>query len=126
MITFVLLAARLAAADAIPECPTKGTIAPATKIAADRKTTYELTGTDLKVCVDRAVYPYYGAGKGHRLLACFTIASGKASTRLCGDGNNVYADFRGYRVHVSLRTPRYTDSCEVSLMVEPAPPPKTG
>ena len=100
----------------------RGDITLGSRLAADLRTTYSLAGTDLRVCVERAVYPY-SAKRGHRLFSCFTAVSGKHEQRFCGDGEP-FADFRGYRISVGLRKPRFTESCDVWLEIEPVPPPR--
>jgi hypothetical protein len=100
-------------------CPARDTITLNTKLAADLKTTYELG--QLRVCVTRADYPLMKRG-GHALFSCFTAAVGNDKHSFCGE-NNTFADFGGYRIHVSLRKPNYTDSCDVWLRVENAPKP---
>ncbi len=100
-------------------CAKVASIAPDTRIAAERHVTYAI-GT-LRVCVVKAVYPYRGPGKGHRLLSCYLASDGKRTQRLCGDGNTS-TPFGDYRIEVTLRRPHFTDSSEVWLRVVPAKP----
>jgi hypothetical protein len=118
-IGLVLGASTAATAAPLTDCPTTEPIGLTAKTAATLRTTYELARTDLRVCIDKAVYPY-ASGRGHRLLACFTVASGGRSTRVCGDGNS-YFDWRGYRITVSMRTPRFTESSDVWLQIDRTP-----
>lgn len=110
-----------AAAPTLAGCPARGSIASNTQLAADLKTTYELG--NLRVCVESAMYPLMKRG-GHSLYSCFSVAFGKDENRFCGEGN-LFADFHGHRIHVSLRKPRFTASCDVWLQIEPAPAPKS-
>lgn len=93
-----------------------------TRIAADLKTTYELDDKRLRICVVKAAYPY-AAGRGHRLSSCLVAMVGDDEQRFCGDGD-MYADFRGYRIHVALRKPRFTESSDVWLWIDRPPPPR--
>lgn len=115
----------VAAADApgIEECPTRDTITLGNQTAATLRTTYELANSDLRVCVDKAVYPY-STSKGHRLLACWIMVSGNANKRVCGT-NKSYADWRGYRITVWLRKGRYTESSDVWLQIDQTPTQST-
>jgi hypothetical protein len=117
-IVVALAAATPAAADPKPldNCPTTKSIARGSKTAVDLRTTYVLS-TGLRVCVDRANYPYAGPGKGHHLFACVVAAEGKDVERFCGTGNS-FANFHGYRIEVSLRKPRFTESSDVWLQID--------
>jgi hypothetical protein len=118
----IVLAAAPAVAAPLPDCPGIETVELEAKTAAVLKKTYTLAGTDLRVCIDKAVYPYR-SGRGHFLLACYTVASGGrngASRRVCGE-NNMHFDWRGYRIQISLRTPRFTESSDVWLQIVRSP-----
>ena len=115
----VLLAASSAAADPIAGCPAREAITLGTRVAAKLHTTYELPLVNLRVCIDKATYPY-AAGRGHRLHACFVIADAKTSKRYCGDGD-MFTDVGRHRVVVSLRTRRFTGSSDVWLQIDPRP-----
>jgi hypothetical protein len=120
IVVIALLLGSSAAAIAAPiaDCPATESIAMSVRTAAKLHTTYELENTTLRVCIDKAVYPY-AAGRGHRLLACFTVATGGRngrSKRVCGEGTTHY-DFDGYRIRVSMRTPRFTESSDVWLEI---------
>jgi hypothetical protein len=104
---------------ALEGCPTRGAITLNTQLAADLQTTYELG--KLRVCVRRADYPLMKRG-GHSLFSCFSVGFGKDQEQFCGEGST-FADFHGYRIQVSLRKPRYTESCDVWLQIENAPKP---
>jgi hypothetical protein len=110
-----ILTAGLATLD---HCDKRDRVALDTRLAADLRTTYDVTGTGLQVCVDKAVYPY-AAGRGHKLLACYQVALGADHARFCGEGDS-FVVWHGYRITVMLRTPRFTDSCDVWLRVENA------
>ena len=119
---FLFAVAERATADTQLEgCVARRPITLGTRVAADLKTTYELEDK-LRVCVVKATYPY-STGRGHRLSSCFAVAVGNDSKEFCGDGET-HVDFHGYRIHVGLRTPRFTSSCDVWLRIEPAPTPR--
>jgi hypothetical protein len=123
VIAIVLAGAAPAVAAPLPDCPATETVALEAKTAANLRTTYTLAGTDLRVCIDKAVYPYRGSGKGHYLLTCYTVASGGrggGSKRVCGE-NATYLDWRGYRIQIWLRTPRFTESSDVWLQIVRSP-----
>ena len=92
-----------------------------TDIAATLGATYSIRGTTLHVCVYRALYPY-SARRGHKLLACYAATTGSAKNvkRVCGEERSFF-DYRGYRVEVWMRTPRYTEESDVWLRVEKLP-----
>jgi hypothetical protein len=98
-------------------CPTVTPVALGAKLAANRLETYTADAGRISVCVDKALYPYKGPGRGHVLVACFSVRSGKHRDRFCGDGETA-TDFDGYRIHISLRKPRFTESSEVWLEVD--------
>lgn len=122
----VLALSSTAAAEAPPaprplaDCPGVTSLALGTRVAATRKTTYRLDGTDVRVCVERASYPYR-AGRGHQLLACLVVAEGKREERACGTANTIFHDVGAHRITVSLRTPRFTESSEVWLQIDARP-----
>lgn len=118
MLTWLLVAG-FASTPTLDACDIRGSVALGTRLAADLRTTYTVAGTDLRVCVDKAVYPR-AAGHGHRLLACYQVGIGAHTNRFCGTGNS-FIVWRGFRITVSLRKPRYTGSSDVWLLVERAP-----
>jgi hypothetical protein len=111
------LAIALAAAPPLEGCDHRDHVALDTKLAADLSTTYDVDGTKLRVCVESAWYPYK-PGRGHELWTCFRVALGKDTKRFCSiGGDDTFADWKGYRIAVWLRTPRYTEPCDVWLDV---------
>ena len=108
-------------ADPIAACPVEKPITAGQRIAADLKTTYAIAGEDVRVCVDRADYPYGGPGKGHRMMACLVVANGKHAERFCGGGNSISIERHRRRFTVSLRTPRHGASVDVWLQVDRVP-----
>jgi hypothetical protein len=111
-------------APALDGCAKRTPISLGPKVAADRNVTYDLDSGDLRVCVDKAVYPY-ASGRGHRLLSCVRVGTATKIDRFCGEGST-YTDFGGYRVSVTLRTPRFSGSSEVWLQIDrQAPAAKT-
>lgn len=93
----------------------------ATDIAAELGVSYAIGGTTLRVCVYRALYPYTSR-RGHRLYACYSAVMGSSSnvTRVCGEERSFF-EYRGYRIEVWMRTPRYTEESDVWLRVEKMP-----
>lgn len=114
--------ARKPASTLIERCDTAGLADLDTDIAAVRNTTYYVRGIDLRVCVDKAVYPFSMEHR-HQLLACYSVVTGprKQTKRVCGR-NASYVDYRGYRIQVWMRQKEYTKSSEVWLRIEKAPP----
>jgi hypothetical protein len=100
-------------------CPKRGAITLGAKLAAERNVTYDLDGADLRVCVDKALYPT-ARKRGHIFMACFQVGVGNKVDRFCGEGT-AFADVAGYRIHVALRTKRYSAPSEVWLMVDRPP-----
>lgn len=105
---------------AIKGCPGVKTAASDKDIAAELGRTYAIKGTDLRVCVYRALYPY-SLKKGHELWACYVAARGSKSKDVCGHGDS-FLEYEGFRIEVRMRTPRYTEESDVWLRVEKLPP----
>jgi hypothetical protein len=98
-------------------CPTVTPVALGAKLAANRRETYITDAGRIGVCVDTAAYPYKGPGRGHVLMACFSVRSGNHTDRFCGNGDTA-TEVDGYRIRISLRTPRFTESSEVWLEID--------
>jgi hypothetical protein len=113
------LIAALAAArgPALDGCARVSTVSLGARVPADLRTTYAVDGTPLRVCIDRASYPY-SARHGHHLDACVEVGLGNATSRFCGGGNRSGFDWHGYTISVVLRRPRFTGACDVWLTVE--------